>query len=137
MENADDRRTLARLYADGQKREEIAKVFNVHPDTITTWVQRADVQAMISKYTEERANRILRKTDKSIEGRLEHVDKMDIETLLKVRKEFVPDRSETTIKVDQAGAVEDLVEKLAKDPDLAAALLAGATQDSADESDTD
>lgn len=135
MENEEDRKTFARLYADGQTREQIAQVFNVHLDTVTTWAHRADVQALISKYTEERANRVLRKVDKSIEGRLAQVDDMDVETLLKIRKEFVPDRSETTIRVDQAGAIEDLVEQLTADPSLAAALLDGAKQPDEPEDD--
>jgi transposase len=124
MDNEGVRKAFAQLYAKGDyDREQLAAEFNVAPDTISRWLHRPDVQALVGQFTQERANRITRRIDSILEGRLEHAEKMDTELLLKIRKELVPDRSETTIKVDSAGAMEDLVAQLATNPELAVALL--------------
>lgn len=131
MSDPEARRQLAELLSRGETRENIAEVFGVHKDTITEWRKRADVQALVSKFVEERSNRILSKVDNKLEGILSQVDKLSLEDLLKIRREFAAAKSETTIRVDSAGALEDLMEQVAADPALAAALL-GTTADAAD-----
>jgi transposase len=122
MEREESRRLVAEMYVNGSTRDEIGEVFNVHRDTISDWTARPDVQAIITKLREERANRITRRVDKVIEGRLEHADKMDTETLLKIRKEF-GGGADVNVKVDTGDAVAELLEAAARDPELAAKLM--------------
>lgn len=123
MHDPEQRERLALLLSRGETRERVAEVFGVNKDTITEWRKRADVQALITKFIEERSNRILSKVDNKLEGILSQVDKLSLEDLLKIRREFAAAKSETVIKVDQAGALEDLIAKTIADPELAEKLL--------------
>jgi len=67
----------------------MAEHFNCHIDTVTVWVRDPRVQAHAGRFAIERINRITRKIDETIDGRLAHASKMDTELLLKIRKEFL------------------------------------------------
>lgn len=100
---------LAELYIRGVKREVLAREFGVHKDTISNWVHRPDVQAHVQRLNRERINRIVSKVDAELERRLEKVKDMDIEDIIRLRKEMLPHRIEVTEKVDEASAVEELM----------------------------
>lgn len=117
---------VAALYVEGKTRREMADHFNVHVDTITDWTQDIRVKAHAAKMSQERVNRITRRIDATIEGRLQEADKLDTETLLKIRKEF----RDQVVKMDvgnadkNADTIKDtmeLMEALGLDKILAAA----------------
>jgi hypothetical protein len=112
---------FAELYSSGLPRREIATVFAVHPDTVTKWLGRAEVQAAVNSQMKARANRILRKVDAAIEGMVNNEDmmkKMDLKDLLAIRRDFTP-------KQVQVGGPGDF--------DAAAEYAAWAALDMADE----
>jgi transposase len=119
MEDPAKRKFLAELYVDGLKRKEIAAEFGVVPDTISGWLQRQDVKALVTKLIEDRANRILRHTDKKIEGVLLSDKKIELDELLKIRREFAGSKVEVTSKDgDKSAAVDELMQRLHDDPTL-------------------
>ncbi len=118
------RESLARMYADGRSRTEIAEELGCNPSTVSGWVKRADVQALISKFIEERSNRVLRHTDKKIEGILMSGKELELEELLKIRKEFAGQKVEVTNRDgDKAAATDELMQKLHANPELLDQLL--------------
>jgi transposase len=119
MHDKDQREALARLYADGKTRKEIAAHFDVHPDTVTTWLQREEVQGLISRFIRERTNRVLRHTDSRIEGYLHAEKDIDIDTLLKIRKEFHSDGQVESTADKTAEQVAELMKELRADPEKA------------------
>lgn len=112
------------MYAEGMVRKDLAKHFDVHMDTISTWAQRDDVRAMVARIVTDRTNRVLRRVDSRIEGILgAKADDLSLEELLKIRKEFLPDRRDINVNVNKEGALEELWERVADNPEAAAALL--------------
>ena len=71
------RSELADLLAAGARRPEIAETFGVHVDTVSTWTGRADIQALVTERIRQRANRMVRSIDATIEGKLQHAEKLD------------------------------------------------------------
>lgn len=122
MDEPEKRELCAQMMADGNTRDQIAAAFGVNKDTISDWRKRADVQALISKIINDRSNRILSVIDNKIEGYLSQADKLGLDDLIKIRKEFAATKTETVIRVDQAGALEDLITRANSDPAFAAAL---------------
>jgi len=100
---------LAQMYVDGLTHVEIAEEFNSTPRSVPNWLKRADVQARAAELGRARVNRVTRKIDSIIEARLEHTDKIDTETLLKIRKELSPQR----IEVGRAGEFDKAAEAAA------------------------
>lgn len=117
-------KAVAEAYSDGMSRAEMAAMFNVSKPTITTWTRDPRVQAHASKMALDRVNRITRKVDSEIDARLQHIDNWDIDTILKVRKEYL-DRS---LKIDlgvgaTAETTNEILEAMDSDPDFAEAIL--------------
>lgn len=118
---------FAQAYAEGLSREQLAGIFDCSVESITNWSKRPEIQRRVSALNTERANRVLRAVDTALENRLRNVEKLDIETLLKIRKEFAGDKLEITTKVDQNELAQELWEKLDSDPEAIDRLMAGAT----------
>lgn len=118
---------LAELWASGLTRQEIcdALEIDVHPDTISRWVKREDVKAAAARVIRDRATRVLRKVDQSIEARLENLDDMDMETLLKVRKEFSGERVEISVERSGGDVVAALWGAADSNPEVAGQLVEG------------
>lgn len=117
-------KAVAEAYVNGMSRDDMAAEFSVHPDTITIWCRDPRVQAPAARIAQDRVTRILRKIDAEMEGRLAHLDKMDIEQILKVRKEYLGN----AIKIDlgSAGQAAETINEVAAAvqdrPELAVAL---------------
>lgn len=120
---------FAQAYAEGLNREQLADIFDCSVESITNWSKRPEIQRRVSALNTERANRVLRAVDTALENRLRNVEKLDIETLLKIRKEFAGDKLEITTKVDQNELAQELWAKLDSDPEAIDRLMAGATAD--------
>lgn len=118
-------RQVAEVYISGMSKPEMAEEFDVNTDTIRRWVADPRVQAHAGRSALERINRITRRIDASIEARLVHIDKWDIEQVLKVRKEYLERSMKVGVDLsgDAKGAtVNELAEAMDQDPDLAEAL---------------
>lgn len=91
-EGAARRRILAELCAEGHDRAKIAAVMDVHPDTITVWRRRPDVQQQITKLIQDRVNRLTSRIDARLEGLLQddNIRRLDLKDLLAIRKELSP-----------------------------------------------
>jgi len=131
MNNEAKRELVATLHANGATRAVIAEEFGVAPDTVGAWLQREDIKALVDKILRDRTHRILRQVDTRIEGILQHVEKLKLEDLLKIRKEFLPDRKEIHLNVSKEDALSELWERVAEDPEAAARIL-GLTELDAD-----
>lgn len=121
---------VAEAFMDGCSRKEMGEVFGVHPDTIGIWTKDVRVQTHATRMAQERVNRITRKIDKVMEGRLQDSEKMDTETLLKIRKEYLAQalKIDVTAGKDNPDTIRDAANLLEENPDFAAglaALLAG------------
>lgn len=123
MADEEARKKVAEIHANGGTRADIVAEFGVHESTVTTWLQREDVKAEVDRIIRDRTHRILRKVDTRIEVELANVDKMKLEDLLKVRKEFLPDRKEIKLNVSQEDALAELFTAAADDPEAAAKIL--------------
>lgn len=102
------RNELADLLAAGARRPDIAEAFGVHIDTISTWTGRADIQAMVTERIRQRANRMVRSIDATIEGKLQHAEKLDIKDLLDIRRALVPARMDIRDDRDRDAALEEM-----------------------------
>lgn len=110
---------VAYAFLEGMKRNEMAKHFQVHTDTITDWVNDPRVQVHISSGTKARENRIKRVIDKEIEARLTGAKLKDVplELLLKLRKELTARGGKAD---DDDNAVSsDVWDALDRNPELA------------------
>jgi hypothetical protein len=100
-------------------REDMAIELDCHRDSITNWVGDPRVQAHAGRMTLERINRITRKIDAEMEGRMAHVGNWRIDELLKVRKEYL----ERTMKLAGGGntaeTTNELAEAMDQSPELA------------------
>lgn len=116
---------LVQHLAEGTKHQEVADLFGVHKDTIGEWKKRPDVQAAITAYIRRRSNDILSLVDTSIQKRLEQAREpggksIPTETLLSMRKTYAGERLTIDTEGDAAGATEELMELLHRNPALAA-----------------
>lgn len=95
--------------------------------TIIRWRQDAEVEEKVARMNRERAARVVRRTDAVIMQRLDELAKeMDIDELLKIRKQFLPTvdaLGEPGEKRDKAGIVKELFQKASDDPDFAKQLV--------------
>lgn len=123
---------IATAYIEGETNEQIAKALpgNVHKNTITSYRRDPRVKKIIEKLTNERISRITRKIDSQLEERLRDAKSMDTETLLKIRKELLPERIQITNGDKGNDLVEELWRRADGNPALAEALMQiGANQD--------
>lgn len=111
---------VARAYAENATQEEIAEVAGVSDrGTVASWLKREDVQMLVTKFVQERANKILRSTDTRIEKVLQSDKELSLERLLKVRQTFAPQQVKVDMSGDQAGIVEKFLREMHGDPDAA------------------
>jgi len=109
MDIPENRKRLAHLLATGQGRAEIGAAFDVHVDTISKWTQRPDVQALVTQENQQRINRIVAKVDAELEARLKEVKKLEVEDIIKIRREMLPQRVEMNLRPDEAKATQELL----------------------------
>jgi transposase len=115
---------VAEAYTSGMSSEAMAEELDCHRDTVYQWIKDPRVQIYITRLTRERVNRITRKVDSEIEGRLSHVSNMKIDELLKIRKEYLERTMKTQGEVDSAATTNEVAEAMDQNPDLAEALRA-------------
>jgi transposase len=123
MHDEANRARVAELHADGNPRAVIAEEFEVHVETVSSWLQREDIKAEVDKILRDRTHRILRKVDTQIETLLARIEKLTLKELLDIRKEFLPDRKEISLNVNKTSVLEELWAAAAENPEAAAALL--------------
>lgn len=123
MDDEANRQRVADLHANGAVRKVIAEEFDVQPNTVSAWLQREDIKALVDRVLRDRTHRILRSVDTRIETMLQNINKLSLEELLKVRKEFLPDRKEIKLNVSKEDALSELWERVAEDPEAAQAIL--------------
>jgi len=115
-------KAVAQSYVNGDSREEMADLFGVHKDTISSWTKDPRVQAHTVRFATERVLRITRKIDSSIERLLDDVDELDVDVRLKIRKEYT-ERALKNLALpgdnDQAKTVSETIEALESDPETA------------------
>lgn len=127
---------VADLFVNGSSNQEIADAINkavpnldrpVNRETIPTYRRHPEVEAIIARKRRERINLITSKIDSKIEAwlnnkKVEH----DIETLLKIRKELMPermkDRDDDELTEDRF--VEEMFDRAYEDPEFAERLKA-------------
>lgn len=80
---------IAQAFVDGASRQDMMDMFGVNKNTVTAWRRDPRVKAKSMQLTEDRILRITRKIDSTIERRLQDAEKLDVETLIKMRKEFL------------------------------------------------
>lgn len=120
--NPEFARAVAQSYVNGDSREEMAEIFGVHKDTISTWTRDPRVQAHTIKFATERVMRITRRIDSEIERRVEDLEEADIDTMLKIRKEYTERALKNLAQPgdnEQAKNVSDTIEALESDPEMA------------------
>lgn len=117
---------VAEGYVEGLTNQQIADKLGrgVHKDTITDYKRHPAVVAIADRLTKERHLQITSKIDSALLKRLEHVDKIDTETLLKIRKEILPERVEIDDKRKREDVVGELFDLAGEDPELAERLMA-------------
>jgi hypothetical protein len=111
---------FAQLVAEGVPHSVLAQQFGVTPRTTKRWKARPEIKERIHKIIVERADRILRHTDTAVERWLEKHPEADIDTILKIRREFAG----STVNVkgeqgDKAKAMAEVMQAIHDDPDLA------------------
>lgn len=93
------------LYVAGATHQTIADTFGVDRKTIQNWLKRPEIQAIISELRQRRVNRMTRKIDAMLEAKIDDPNaakNLDVETLLKIRRELVPQK----VEVGRAGEFE-------------------------------
>lgn len=124
---------IADLAMQGLTNAEIADAVGegTHKDTIKAWRKDARVQAAMTRMRQERINRI----DSKIVSRLTSIindphelEQLDIDTLLKIRKELLPPAAQRHIVskgADEPAALAELYGYLNDNPAVAAELGLG------------
>ena len=135
---------LAELYVDGHTNKDIAAtLFSEFEEiesepvknTILNWRKDDVVENKVHALMRERVGRVVRKTDSAIAKKLENIDELTVDEVLKIRKEFVPERDAfTDEKQDAAKIDEDLFGLAEADPEFAERLMGG-TDEPDDEPD--
>lgn len=127
----DLRVTVAEMFTEGSSNQEIADAINktvpnlsspVNRETIPAYRRHPDVEALIAKRRRERINLITSKIDSKIEAWLNNAKIVhDIETLLKIRKELMPERTreQGDDEMSEDRLVEEMFDKAYEDPDFA------------------
>lgn len=125
IDDADFAKAVALAYVEGLTRQEMCEQFGVRdPDTITKWQRDPRVKAHAAKFAEERILRIVRKTDTEMERRLANISDEEIDTILKIRKEYLNNavRIEVGSGDTHSDTINDTLEAMEQNPELAAEL---------------
>jgi hypothetical protein len=128
---------IAELWADGYSNKGIAET--VHKEfteiesgpvksTIINWRHDEQVANKIHAIMRERISRIVRRTDAGLEARLENMDELTVDEIIKIRKEIAPARDvlDEAERSDPAQAVDDLFGAAIDDPALARRIASNA-----------
>jgi hypothetical protein len=127
----DLRVVVAEMFVEGSSNKEIADKINamvpnlerpVNRETIPAYRRHPSVEALIAKRRRERINLITSKVDSKIEAWLNNAKiNHDIDTLLKIRKELMPERTRERgdEEMDQDTLVEEMFDRAYEDPDFA------------------
>jgi len=116
--------TLAELTADNVSQKKIAEIMGVKDrGTVAEWQRRPEIQVRVTRLIRERANRILGRTTKKIEGILDGDKKISLENLLKIHREFAGQTLKIETDGDATKALEELF-LLADDDEAFAAAVA-------------
>jgi hypothetical protein len=122
---------VSEKFVEGASNQEIADAINqalpqlptpVHRETIPAYRRHPSVEALIARRRRERINLITSKIDSKIEAWLTNTKiHHDIETLLKIRKELMPERTKEQggEEMNQDRLVEEMFDKANEDPDFA------------------
>jgi hypothetical protein len=132
MDKHPDLRVLvAEKFVEGASNQEIADAINetvpnlsspVHRETIPAYRRHPSVEALIARRRRERINLITSKIDSKIEAWLTNAKiHHDIEVLLKIRKELMPERTKEQgdEEMNEDRLVEEMFDKAYEDPDFA------------------
>lgn len=122
---------VAEKFVEGASNQEIADAINaelpqlttpVNRETIPAYRRHPSVEALIARRRRERINLITSKIDSKIEAWLNNAKvNHDIETLLKIRKELMPERTKEQgdDEMSEDRLVEEMFDKAYEDPDFA------------------
>lgn len=121
---------IAEKWAEGLTNKAIAEaVFSEFAEiesvpvksTIINWRHDEQVANKVHAIMRERISRIVRRTDSSLEQRLENPDELTVDEIIKIRKEIAPARDvlDDAERVDPADAASDLFGAAIDDPELA------------------
>jgi hypothetical protein len=122
--------SVAKLLSEGLSHEEVAAALGdgTHKDTVRGWAKNPKIQAIRSRLTAERVNRVTAKLDKIIEGRLSDkaaLEAMDMKDLVALRRELLGPAAQRVVVhrgADEAQATMELMKVFAGNPELAAAM---------------
>jgi hypothetical protein len=127
----DSRVIVAEMFVEGASNKDIAEKLNqeypelerpVHHETIVKYRRHPDVEALIARRRRERINIITSKIDSKILAWLSNAKvSHDMETLLKIRKELMPERLKEREDSELSGdqLVEAMFDKAYEDPNFA------------------
>lgn len=136
------RERIAELWVEGLTNKAIAET--VHREfadiedvpvknTIINWRKDDVVENKIHALMRERIGRVVRKTDAAIAKKLEDEDELTVDEILKIRKEFVPERDAFTDEKQDASKIdEDLFGLMEDDPEFAEKLMGDLDGDTGD-----
>lgn len=130
IDNPEYAEAVAKLLSEGLTNADTAEALGdgTHPDTVKKWAKNPKIQAIRTRLTQERVNRVTAKLDSVIEGRLSDADAikaMDIKDLVALRRELLGPAAQRLVVhrgADEASATMELMQTLAANPELAAAL---------------
>jgi hypothetical protein len=136
---------IAEMYVQGAPNQDIADAINkalpslsqpVNRETIPKYRRHPAVEAKIAKLRKERINRVTHLIDAKLEAWLTNTKvSHDIETLLKIRKELMPERLQERgdDEMDEDRLVEEMFDKAYEDPDFASRMKAAVDRVETDE----
>ena len=129
------KKTFAELIAGGSSRASISEALSISEETVTNWRKREDIKLMVLAIQQDRASRVLSKTDTKIMKVLESNKDIPVETLLKIRQTFAGEKVTITTDAAKQEAVERLIADLHDDPEAAAKFAAAAASGEQPDSD--
>lgn len=124
------RERIAELWAEGTSNKGIAEAvcrefaeIETPPvkSTVINWRHDEQVANKIHAIMRERISRIVRRTDATLESRLENADELTVKEIIDIRKEIAPARDvlDDAERSDPADAASDLFGAAIDDPELA------------------
>jgi hypothetical protein len=127
LNNPQQLRWFAECVAIGLSAREIAPILAISKKSAERYRNDPRVKAEAMRLIDDRVVRVTSRTDAIIVHRLEtEADDMSVETLLKVRKEFLQGPLRAAAQGTDPGAdvINDAIESIENDPDFAAELQA-------------
>jgi transposase-like protein len=124
LDDPDFAQAVADAYVSGATNKAMGAALDCDPGTIRIWVRDPRVRARVRSGLRERTERIARKIDGEIERRLADLSDMEIQDVLRVRKEYI-DRPLKQLEdggASEAGATNELAEAMDENPELIAEL---------------